>query len=95
MPISVVLAATLITVSPPKGRSEAECVKLFPRDWGKIADCMMPPIDISKNPKLREFFAACEAARKAAETKTVKVKAITLVVHGIEQECTLSGGQSK
>ena len=88
MSIILVIAASLLTVPPPAARPEAECMRLYPGNWAKITDCTAPPIDLAKNPKLRDFFAACEAARKAAKTKGATVKSVTLVVHGVEQTCT-------
>lgn len=92
MSLILAIATSLITVAPPVGRPEAECIELYPGDWAKIVDCVAPPIDLTKNPKLKEFFATCDAVSNAAEDRGAEIKSATIVVHGIEQTCEFNAG---
>jgi hypothetical protein len=87
MSIIFAIATSLLVVPPAAGKPEAECIKQYPGDWAKITECVAPSIDMSKNPKLRDFFAACDAVRNAAQSKGASAKSATLVVHGVEQTC--------
>lgn len=84
---AIFLLATLVSVPAPEGKPESECIELYPDDWARIVDCVSPPIDLEKNPKLRDFFAACSAAREAAERSGATLDSAVITVHGVTETC--------
>lgn len=88
MTLSFLLAASLITSPAPTGKPEAECLRLFPGDWRKIAECVSPSVDLSRNPKLRGALAACKSVKDAARVKGITVVSATIVLDGAKRECT-------
>lgn len=88
---AIVLATSLISTPAPPGKTEAECIQLYPDEWGKIVDCISPPLDLDANPKLKRFFDACRAAAAAAAAQNTEMKSAVIVVGGTEHECTAEG----
>lgn len=84
-------AQSLVDVPPPAGKSEAECRKLHPQVDIHYVDCVAPPYDMSRNPRLRRFFDACTAAREAVLAHGLQMKSAQIVVDGTAHSCETSG----
>ncbi|NLC36803.1 MAG: hypothetical protein GX772_10245 [Alcaligenaceae bacterium] len=86
--LAFALAASLITVPAPPGRSEAECIREHPGNWHKITDCVHPPLDLDKNPDFKRAVQACDAIRKAAQDNDAQLNTATLTFKGETVTCT-------